>query len=485
MKLNRFKIASLVFISIFISLVGCNSVNKNNSNQAKYVFYFIGDGMSYQQIAATQAYLGVLNDTIENVELSFTNFPVTGVSTTNSFNRYVTCSAAAGTALATGSKTSVGTIGLNHDHSDSLFSIAHVAHNQGYKVGIVTSVSIDHATPAAFYAHQTSRELYHEIAHDLIESRFRFYGSGGLRDPEGKKSEAPRGNVYEKGRQNGFFFSNSLSIPDSVLNSNKSIFYSSPNPALSSTLKYQIDNTADDVTLAQITSKAIDVLKSSEGFFLMVEGGKIDWSCHDNDAATTIHEIIAFSDAIAIAYEFYTRYPNQTLIIVTSDHETGGMSVGNKLHGYDTYINLLANQKYSLDRFKAIVDNFINGQKNKPNFNQVLDFLSLEMGIGSKDLPLSSKQIIMLQEAYKANIASQTPDQKRKNKEVYGSNDPVAITAMGILNQMAGIGWTSGKHTGSHVPIYAIGNGQQLFMGQIENIQIPIRIAQAMGLKFK
>jgi alkaline phosphatase len=484
MKINRLSIVSLVWISIIISLVGCTNVNSNQEKHAKYVFYFIGDGMSYQQLAATQAFLGALNDTVENVELSFTNFPVTGVSTTNSFNRYITCSAAAGTALATGTKTSVGTIGLCHDHSDSLFSIAHVANKNGFKVGVVTSVSIDHATPAAFYAHQPNRDLYHEIAHDLIESGFRFYASGGLRDPEGKKSAAPRGNVFEKGSQNGFYFTNSLSISDSVLNAHKSIFYSSPNPALSSTLKYQIDNTSDDVTLAQITSAAINVLKDSDGFFLMVEGGKIDWSAHDNDAATTIFEVLAFSDAVAVAYEFYTKYPEQTLIVVTSDHETGGMSVGNRLNGYDTYIKLLANQKYSLDKFKLLVNNFLNNQQPRPSFNQVLNFLSIELGIGTPELPLSSKQIALLQEAYKANIALQTPDQRKKNKEVFGSSDPLAFTAMGILNQMAGIGWTSGSHTGSHVPIYAVGNGQHLFNGQFENIQIPTRIAKAMGVDF-
>jgi len=132
---------------------GCTPEKKSNEN-AKYVFYFIGDGMGIQQINTTQAFMAATQSKPGNVHLSFTHFPITGYSTTYAYNRYITGSAAAGTALATGSKTSINTIGLSHDHSDTLHSIAYHANNSGFKVGIVTSVSIDHATPSAFYAHQ-------------------------------------------------------------------------------------------------------------------------------------------------------------------------------------------------------------------------------------------------------------------------------------------------------------------------------------------
>jgi alkaline phosphatase len=481
MKLNRLAIILISVSTILLSLNSCD-FKDNKSHEAKYVFYFIGDGMGYQQISATQAFLNSSDSTIGIKDLSFTDFPVSGVASTYAYNRYITGSAAAGTALATGSKTSIGTIGLNHNHTDSLYSIAYHAHQAGFQVGIVTSVSIDHATPAAFYAHQPSRDLYHNIAHDLIQSGFRFFGSGGLKDPEGKKSEVSLGNVYEKGLDNGFYFTSNLSIPDSILESHKSIFYSSPNPSYGASLQYQIDNSDTDVTLAQITSKAIDILNNPKGFFLMVEGGKIDWACHDNDAASTIHEMIAFSDAIAVAFEFYLKYPKQTLIVVTSDHETGGMSVGNRQNSYESNVSLLANQKYSLDKFKVVLNDFFENKKQAPSFNQLLEFVSNELGIGTENQPLSVNQIFMLERAYNASILKQTPEQKKKNREEFGSSEPIAATAISIFNQIAGIGWSSFSHTGSHVPVYAIGAGQERFSGQMDNTDIPKRIAKTMQL---
>jgi alkaline phosphatase len=458
----------------------CQTSN-SNSVRPKYVFYFIGDGVGYHQITATQAYLSAINGEIGNTSLSFTHFPVTGVVETHAINRYITGSAAAGTALATGQKTSINTIGLNYDHSDSLFSIAYHANNAGYQVGIVTSVSIDHATPAAFYAHQPLRDMYHEISHDMLASGYRFFGGGGFKDPLGKKSKNPRGNIFEVGKDLGFYFTSDLMLSDSVQSKYSSIVYSSPNPAADASLKYQIDNASDDITLAQITSLAIDVLSNPKGFFLMVEGGKIDWACHENDAAAVIADMVAFSNAIAIALDFYKKYPNETLIIVTSDHETGGMSVGNRSNYYETNISLLENQTLSLEALSGKMDSYIKELKDPFKFEHALSFLEKELGIGTESAPLSDDHKTMIRNAYN-QIINPKPQVVVINED-YTSYNPIAVAGIKVLNNMAGIGWTSGSHTGSHIPLYAKGQRQELFTGQMKNSDLPHRIAKVMGIE--
>lgn len=483
MKIMKFKVIVWIIIIAGISLSGCNP--KQGNTKAKYVFYFIGDGMGIQQIELAQAYLASKQNITGNADLSFTGFPVTGFAETYSQNRYITGSAAAGTALSTGVKTSVNTIGLSFDHRDTLYSIAYYAHNLGYSVGVATSVSIDHATPAAFYAHQPNRSMYHEIAHDMLHSGFRFFASGGFRDPDGKSDKASLGNIYDKGKSLGFYFTNELSLHDSILANYPSIVFSTPPRYPDATLKYSIDCDSSDVTLAQVTKLGIDALMNPKGFFFMVEGGKIDWACHDNDAATTVHEVIAFSDAIDVALDFYNQYPNETLIVITADHETGGMSIGNRENKYESYVSILGHQKKSLEEFNRSVKDFKGRTSGKPTFSQVFDFIALDQNLGIDQKDLSSKQQKELKEAYNASFAPQTGEQRKTNKSLYGTYDPIAVTAVRILNQNAGIGWTTYSHTASHVPIYAKGVAQSLFAGQMDNTQIPKRLAQAMGLRME
>lgn len=465
-----------------IAFAGCSSQEKNLVPSPKYVFLFIGDGMGIQQVNATQAYLAALDSINGNTHLSFTNFPATGFVTTFAGTRYITCSAAAGTAIASGKKTSIGTIGLNADHTDSLFSIAYHANRVGFQVGVVTSVNIDHATPAAFYAHQPNRDMYHEIGHDLINSGFRFFASGGFRDSVGKKSKNPRGNFIEMGANNGALFTSSLSLNDNDLANHQTIVYSAPNTAGSSTLQYKIDAKSSDATLAQLTQMGIEILHNSNGFFMMVEGGKIDWACHDNDAASVIHETIAFSDAVRVAYEFYKKYPNETLIVVTADHETGGMSLGVREHGYESNIALLAKQNISKERFDNLLKELANNKGGKPLFNDVMQLIQQHFGLGSSEIPLSNQEIALLKKAFQKQFYEKS--KPKSINEDYSSELTVSMQAIAILNSKAGIGWSSFSHTGSQVPLYAIGAGQELFVGQLDNTQLAPLMAKLMGFQF-
>ncbi len=476
----RLTLKAIFIALITISFVGCQSNKSNVAPKAKYVFLFIGDGMGIQQVNAAQAYKMALDSTIGNANLSFTQFPATGFVTTFSGTRYITCSAAAGTAIATGAKTSIGTIGLNANHTDSLFSVAYKLNKAGIQIGIVTSVSIDHATPSAFYAHQPDRDMYHEIGHDLVKSNFRFFASGGLKDTLGKKSKNPLGNVLELGRQKGFLFTSNLSVTSQDLSQYKSIVYSSPNPAPASTLQYAIDAQPTDVTLSQLTQMGIEVLNNPNGFFMMVEGGKIDWACHDNDAATTIQDVYHFSDAIQKAVDFYNMHPNETLIIVTADHETGGMSLGTREHGYESNIAVLKNQKVSQEKFDFYLKSLIKEKNGKPTFAEILSLIQLHIGLGNEGIEINAREMTKLKTAYDNTFNSNSKIEF--GDEDYSDSFTISSQAIAILNSKAGIGWTSYSHTGSQVPIYAIGVGQEGFVGQMDNTKIAPKIAKLMGL---
>lgn len=462
---------TLLTILLAIAMASCGK----HEPRAKYVFYFIGDGMGVSHVTLAKLYAdSVLHD---STAMSFTRFPVTSLSTTYAHNRYVTCSAAAGTALSTGTKTSINTIGLTYDRTDTLYSIAKKFKETGKKVAILTSVSIDHATPAAFYAHVGSRGSYYDIAKQLLKSNYDFFASGGFLEPYGAKTDSNAVSVYELGKVRGYQFTSSLTEVDSLVAVGaKSIVYSAPNPAPSSTLQYEIDRSESDVSLADITRKAIEVVDNPNGFFIMVEGGKIDWAAHDNDAATVVHEVLAFARAIDVALEFYRKHPHETLIVVTADHETGGLSIGNRENKYDFHVKLLQYQTASEERLHKLIAEF-KEQNPKAKFDDLLKFLSDKTGL-SKDIELNENDIKMLKDAY--NVAFK--GLKSNEKTTYSETDPISKVSIQILNSKAAVGWTSGSHTGQPVPVYAIGSGQQLFVPLLDNTDIPKNIVRAAGI---
>lgn len=463
-------------------MAGCHQHNsENKSIKVKYVFLFIGDGMGLQQVNATQVYIDSVLKNHQN--LSFIDFPVQTFATTYAANQYITCSAAAGTALSTGSKTSIGTLGLNYNHTDSLFSIAKKIKGKGFKVGLLTTVSIDHATPAAFFAHQGSRGSSYDIAKDLIKSKFDFFASGGFLDPFGKKLKDSVESIYSLGNKNSFVFTTNLASIDSLKSKYHSLVYSIPNPAPESSIKYRIDQDSTDITLADLTQKAIQTLNNPKGFFMMVEGGKIDWACHANDAATALNEVIDFSNAVSQAVDFYNAHPNETLIIVTADHETGGFSLGNKDNKYSIKLSLLKNQKISKEQFQILAKNYFS-RVPKPSFKEMLNLVKEKTGLDNENLSLglTDNEIKKLNEAY-INSIKPNKDIKIKSTYLSESTEMFSSTCIDILNRKSAIGWTSTSHTGSPVPVYVLGNGGVFFTGRLDNTDIPKIIGRVIGLQ--
>ena len=408
----------------------------------KYIFYFIGDGMGHNALALTESYLASeQGDDIGFGTLRFTQFPAVGFATTWCANRRMTDSAAAGTALASGKKTSVGTIGLNAERTEPVQSIAVAAKEQGMRSGVATSVSIDHATPAAFYAHQPTRNMYYEIAMDAAKAELDLYAGSGFLKPEPKRQTS----TYDALAKAGY----KITRGDNEITGKRAVLMQAEGTNAAN-LPLAIDRKPGDLTLPAITRRSIDFLMkdggAKKGFFLMVEGGQIDWTAHSNDAAALVHEVKDFDSAICVALAFYREHPEETLIVVTADHETGGLALGRDNLGYDTYFGLLAAQKCSKGALKEMIE-------AAADWNATKALLGEKMGFGT--------QIAV------------TPEEWTKLEETYTKNaGKTADKAVEILARHTGTGWTTGSHSATYVPVFAIGASSEIFNGRTDNTQI-------------
>ena len=466
-----------LLLSLFLALFFILSCNESefSSKKPKYIFFFIGDGMGLAHVNLTEAYLSSLDDSIGVEKLSMNQFPVFGMSTTFAENRYITGSAAAGTALATGFKTSINTISLKSNHIDTLYSIAYYAKKSGMKIGIMSSVGINHATPAVFYAHQQYRNQYYEIAVQLAKSGFDLFGGGGFIEPTGKDKNLY--NAYQLAIDSGYQIIFDNEKLKNATNTNKKTMLVSPVILDNAEFPYAIDQKKGFFTLADFTSKAIELLDNKNGFFMMVEGGKIDWASHSNDAATLIQEVIDFDNAVKVAYEFYKKHPDETLIIVTADHETGGLTVGwNDMH-YESNFPILQNQKSSVGVISDSINEFLKTEKNV-TIDDIIAFGATYFDIQKETL--NENELKLLQNAYSEYI-----NPTKENEGLYEKNNYIADTWIKIFDQRAGIGWASHSHTGVPVPVYSIGVGSELFDGSYDNTDIPRKIAEIIGVKIQ
>ena len=454
-----------------------------SAQQAKYVFYFIGDGMGVNQVLGTEMYLSELKGEIGVTPLLFTQFPYSTMATTFSATNGVTDSAAAGTALATGKKTKNGALGVTKD-SERVNSVASWAKENGYRVGVSTSVSIDHATPSAFYAHQDKRSAAYQIGLDLIETNFDIYAGSDFVDAN--NAQAKDGKTYESlyslAQKAGFTIARGYKdYQKKAKKADKMILFQTEKASQknNSSIPYAIDRKKGDMSLAEITRAGINFLSKdlSKGFFLMVEGGKIDWAGHANDAATNFREVIDMDEAVKVAYEFYSQHPDETLIVVTADHETGGMSIGNG--SYNLNLQALKSQKMSEEEFTLLINGLRAKYKNQVPWEAIQQALKENFGFWDT-VKLNEKQEARLKAIYDKSFGNQPVDLE---KTLYSQAEPISSEAKRILNSIANVGWVSGGHSAGHVPVFAIGANAHLFQERIDNTEIPVKIAEAAGYK--
>ena len=333
---------SLLTLILLLSLVA------SAQQKAKYVFYFIGDGMGFNHVSLTEYWLGYTQDVFDSRPLSFSAFPVLGWTVTHSESNLITDSAAAGTALSTGSKTKNGMLATGPD-STALESISYKIHDAGYKVGISSTVGINHATPAAFYGHNVNRGNYYEIASEIPASEFEFFAGGGAIESTGDDED--RVSVYEAIEKGGYVIAEGLDDFAARKDGAEKMMLLQKDGRLRTELPYAIDMKEDDMTQADLVRASIDFLydENGEGFFVMSEGGRIDWASHGNDTKAVILETLSLSDAVAEAVRFYNEHPDETLIVVTADHETGGLTLSWE-KGYNLYFDKLEEISCSKDK---------------------------------------------------------------------------------------------------------------------------------------
>lgn len=436
--------------------------------QPRYVFYFIGDGMGTNQVLAAEMYNAELQGKIGRDPLCMTQFPYSGAIATFSESNGITDSAAAGTCLASGKKTKNGALGMTA--TGSIFpSIAEQLHTLGWAVGIGTSVAIDHATPGAFYAHVSNRNSYYDIGIQLAKSGFEFFGGAGFHQPT-NKSEWKAPNLYDLCEELDYKFAHNPEEVAEISRDRKNIILVQPQDGIdreakSESTPYAIDRQGKELTLNDITASAIKHLSKFDRFFLMIEGGKIDYACHGNDGATAINEVIDFDSAIKQAYDFYLQHPDETLIVVTADHETGGLALGNS--DYTLNLKVLQHQHVSSGQLSQEIRELHKTYGKKLKWEQIKSLLEKDLDFYN-GVEISDKEDKQLRVAFKKLMSGK----QNSIKTLYHNIDELGGTAIRILNRRAKLGWTTYSHTASAVPVFAIGKGAEKFTGWHDNSEI-------------
>ncbi len=327
-KSSLLKVCAAVLACVLTMNSCCNTGtgNEEMSGTPKYIFLFIGDGMGAGHAAVTESYLSYTKGKLGGEELCFSGFPVLGTCTTYSADHQITCSSAAGTAISCGQKTDNGYLGVDPD-GNRLESIACELRDRGYKIGIMSSVPVNHATPAAFYGHNTDRNDYYSISMEIPESGFDFFGGSGFLQFSGKDGKStPTPEVLEgKGYEVCFGEEEFRACMDTAGH----IVFIQPSGRNSEAENYEVDEAEEsDSRLAEMLQMGLDFITDSQPFFIMCEGGEIDWAAHGNMTMPMIDAVLRFNEAVSKAYDFYLEHKDETLILVTADHETGGITLG-------------------------------------------------------------------------------------------------------------------------------------------------------------
>ena len=317
--MNKNFVLSLSFLFLIFQSLSAQKTPKN-------VIFLIGDGMGIAQIYAGM----VANGNKLNLE----RCTYSGFSKTYSASNFTTDSGAGGTALACGVKTKNGMIGMTPD-SVAAQSVLELASHNKLSTGIVVACAVTHATPATYIAHQINRNMYDEIATDYLKTDIDVFIGGGRKYFEDRNDGRNLTNELKAKNYQVVYNINDLK----AIKSGKlaGLLYEDQNPKMP-----ERGTMLPDATMA-----AIDILdNNSKGFFLMVEGSQIDWACHDNNAGQEIKEMLDLDETIGRVLD-YAKKAGNTLVIVTADHETGGLTLLNGKFGSDNLSSFFSTKNHS------------------------------------------------------------------------------------------------------------------------------------------
>ena len=378
----------------------------------------------------------------------------------------VTDSAAGATAYATGVKTNNGYIAVDTTQQP-VATILEAAEAKGMATGLVATSRITHATPASFAAHVPDRWMENTIAEQEIAQGIDVLLGGGRRhfipqSETGSRRTDDR-NLMNEARENGY----------QVVQTRRALMDVTEGPVLGlfsmGHMSYEIDrNPRQQPSLAEMTRKTLDVLsQNDDGYLAMIEGSRIDHAGHSNDAAAHLHDILAFDEAATVALE-QARQDGNTLVVVVSDHETGGLSLGRDVDGKGVYAwhpsvldNVTASHGVMLDSMQRAFDALPEDTRDDraQAAAALLPTFAHFTGIDS----LGAKEELMLQEAL-------------------GNGRALNFAVSDIIERRAVIGWTTHGHTAVDVSLYAYGPGAARFTGNMDNTEVGHLLADLLDM---
>lgn len=420
----------------------------------RYVFLLIGDGMGELHAEAAERAWAAAPEN----RLVFRTFPVRGEQRTGAANNAVTDSAAAATAMACGVRTLNGRIAMT-TNEQKLTSIAHLVHQQGRKVGILTNIGIDHATPAAFYAQAGHRNSYADIAAQMAGCPFEFMGGSAMIGL--KPAEAQAIDNEALAVASGFVLVNTRQALRDLPPGRRIFAHQRRHPGDRHALPWAISATTNDIPLAEFAAAAIRHLQGSS-FFIMIEGGQIDSAAHANDLASVVREVGNFNDVARVCLDFARAHPDETLIVVTGDHETGGLM---RLNDDSADPGRLLGQTLAGGE---IVKRFQERLAQKASFTAATEELVRCFGSGA----FTAGQLRQIEPLWQAAITGSGEIDKRALAFVVQTGK--------LFVEGAGYGFTTGGHTGVDIPVYAHGVGAAGFAGRYDNTAIFDRLKELM-----
>ncbi|MCE1245283.1 MAG: alkaline phosphatase [Firmicutes bacterium] len=456
MKISK-KVTLLILIAVLILGIACSPSIRaekaaGDKHQAiKNVIVFIGDGMGNQQRRIAGIVQGDGNPANR---LSFEKFQAVGLATNQSADALVTDSAASATALSSGYKTNNHMLGVSPDGKKKP-TILEACKKQGKSTGLITTVAITHATPAGFGAHEADRKKQLNIAPQYLENNIDVLLGGGKGEFTTKEMGGEREdgkNLIDAYKKAGYTLVENLTQLNEIKNGKSAKILGL---FAMGDMDYEIDrNKSEQPSLAEMTETAINTLgKNPKGFFLMVEAGKVDWACHGNDVAGSVHDTLALDAAVKKALDFQKKHP-ETLIIVVNDHETGGLAITQQ-------VNIRAIQQLKATTGKM-------AQMMKKDGSNIDEIFKTYAGI--TDLTTRERTVIADELSGKS---------KMEDEWGYG-----ASIISKVVCKRTGINFATGGHTGTPVVLVAEGPGASIFSGQYDQTDIPKKIAQLLGIKF-
>jgi len=459
LKISKIIVCLIVVVAFFVAGLPSASASKPTGPTVKNVILLIGDGMGPRHVELTRLCLGGSELAMEEMDEMGPSYMTTySLDPDDQTTHKITDSAAAGTAIATGCKTYNHAISVDFDQND-LETVLERAEAVGKATGVITDVWIEDATPAVFASHVEDRDMYDEIALQLAYSNVTvLMGAGrGFFLPKGQDSQGGQRtdglNLIDEMENMGYIYVDSAKELENaeinLIEGDRLLGLFGGFSAMSYDLDRQNDKTIKEPTLAEMTEKALEILRQDpDGFFLMVEGGILDWCSHNRDVAGVVTETATFDEAVQVAWDFAVE-DGETLVVVTADHECGTLQMTSDSVRDEppTYVPIS----------EALDVDFIMG------ITATTEYMWGEI-IHGEDI----EDTVLTYTGYKLSRA--------ELKLISDADNAGEMIISNILSARAGVVWgytgtDNGAHTFAPVPIYAYGPNAERFDDVTDNAE--------------